>query len=123
MLRFNRGHGRVVDADKSSKNLVDTKVTYKTKSWYRVSTVTKISVVQIAVEPTNEIAPQTIQKQQHQQHQERGHVNDAHKLLRNIRDSRNIYRTENSWLVDTVNEISVVRTDANNMSEQNTRKR
>ena len=123
MLRLNRDPGRVVDADKRSRNLIDMKATDKTKSWYHVSTVTKISVVQIAVEPTNEIALQTIQKQQHQQHQERGHVNDAHKLLRNIRDSRNICRIENSWLVDTVNEISVEKIDANSTSEQNTRKR
>ena len=96
MLRFNRDPGRVVDADKRSRNLIDMKATDKTKSWYLVSTVNEISAAQIDVDNMNELAPQTIQKQQDQQHQDRGHVPDAHKLLRNIRDSRNIYRTENS---------------------------
>ena len=45
-------------ANKSSKNLVDTKATYKTKSWYCVNTVTKISVAHIDVKPKKE----TVQK-------------------------------------------------------------
>ena len=63
------------------------------------------------------------QKQQHQQHQDRGRAPDVLKYLKNVRDIRNIYSSENQHHVDTVIRTSVEKIDASNMSEQNTRKR